>query len=133
MKYTTKNSFLQALESKMGKFINYAGLILVVVMTASIIRNINRALSINKEVDKQKAKIAKMEAENERIERELSKAQSPEFVEKEVRNKLGLVKEGETIVVLPDEETLKKLAPQILDEEDTLPDPNYRKWFKLFL
>ena len=33
---------------------------------------------------------------------------SDEFIEKQLRDKLGLAKKGEIILILPDEETLKK-------------------------
>jgi hypothetical protein len=42
------------------------------------------------------------------------------------------VKEGEVIVVLPDEDILRKLAPLLPTEENTLPEPNWKKWEKLF-
>ena len=43
------------------------------------------------------------------------------------------VKDGETIVVLPEEETLRKMAPRFEREEEVLPDPTWKKWVKLFL
>ncbi|MDP3994252.1 MAG: hypothetical protein Q8P91_00270, partial [bacterium] len=59
-------------------------------------------------------------------------AKKQEYIEKQLRDKLGLSKEGETIVVLPDADTLRKLVPPIPGEEEILPDPNWKKWLKLF-
>ncbi len=128
-----KNELAQAINSKFGKLLGYIGLGIIALMIISIVRNIGRVASIRKEVEKEKQKLEKIEAENKRIEEEIAKAQAPEFIEKQVRDKLGLVKEGETVVVLPDEEALKKLAPKIETQEDYLPDPIWKKWLKLFL
>ena len=128
-----KVTFIQVLEKRFGKLLGYASLLLILLMGISIARNIGRVFAIRKEVEKQRERVVKIEAENKRIEEEITKAQKPEFIERQVRDKLGLVKEGETVVVVPDEETLKKLAPQIDSQEDYLPDPTWRKWLKLFL
>lgn len=121
-----KNKFLQAV-------FRYVLLGFTILLLISIAKNIGKVFAIRAEVAKQKAKVAKIEAENLRIQMEISKAQSPEFIERQVRDKLGLVKEGETVVVLPEIEEVKKLAPKLDLEEDYLPDPNWRKWLKLFL
>lgn len=121
-----KNKFLQAV----FRYVLFGFIILILI---SITKNIGKVFAIRAEVAKQKAKVAKIEAENLRIQMEISKAQSPEFIERQVRDKLGLVKEGETVVVLPEIEEVKKLAPKLDLEEDYLPDPNWRKWLKLFL
>lgn len=127
-----KNRFVQAIGTRFNKIFSYAMLVLVALMAISIVRNIGRVLSIKKEVEKERVKIEKLERENEVIQNEISKAQSPEFIEKQVRDKLGLVKEGEAIVVLPEEEIVKKLAPKVVFEDDYLPDPNWKRWLKLF-
>ena len=44
-----------------------------------------------------------------------------------------MAKEGEIVVILPDPETVRKFAPSIYTEEEPLPDPNWKKWLKLFL
>ncbi len=36
------------------------------------------------------------------------------------------------VVVLPDTATLEKLAPEVPVEQETLPDPNWKKWWNLF-
>ncbi len=106
---------------------------LILLLTLNLLKDINRARQIKEQIASERAKLAKIEADNKKLEEELLHTQSPDFIEKQVRDKLGLAKEGEAIVVLPDEETLKKLAPQAPTEADSLPDPNWRKWLKLFI
>ncbi len=127
-----KDRFIQAIKGRFSKVFSYAILVLVALMVFSMVRNIGRVLSIRKEVEKERLKIEKIEKENERIQADITKAQGTEFVEKQVRDKLGLVKEGEIIIVLPEEEIVKKLAPKVIFEDDYLPDPNWKRWLKLF-
>ena len=115
-----------------GRVWGYAVWVLILILAVSVIRNVRKAISIRSEIAREQAKVDKIKEQNARLEREIAQTQSETFIEKQVRDKLGLVKEGEAIVVLPDEETLRKLAPQIPMEEDTLPDPNWKKWLKLF-
>src|SRR3990170_4508136 len=66
------------------------------------------------------------------LEKKLEEVKSDDYIEKQIRDKLGLAKEGEIVVVLPPPEVVRKLAPKIEEQEDTLPDPNWKKWFHLF-
>lgn len=115
------------------KITGYGFLLIIVLMTLSIIRNIGKITAIRKEVDAERQRIEKLKIENEELQKRISETQSDEFVERQIRDKLGLVKEGEIVMVLPDEEVLRSLAPKLDYEEDSLPDPNYIKWLKLFL
>lgn len=114
------------------KIAGYAIWGLIILLTISVFRNLGRSGQIKDQIQAEKAKLVKIQADNDILLNELAQAQNPNFIEKEIRNKLGLGKEGEATVVLPDTETLKKLAPKISSLVDTLPDPNWVKWKKLF-
>jgi cell division protein FtsB len=116
----------------LGKIAGYAIWGLILILALSVARNVSRDAQINTQVQAEKAKLAKIQADNNNLIQEIAQTQSPDFIEREVRDKLGLGKEGEATVVLPDDDTLRKLAPQMPVENDTLPDPNWVKWEKLF-
>jgi cell division protein FtsB len=115
------------------KALGYATWALIAFLLISTIRNINRVAGIRTQVEKERQRVEKMQADNAKLEEQIAETQGSDFIEKQIRNKLGLAKVGEAIVVLPDEEILRKLAPQITSEEDVLPDPNWKKWLKLFI
>lgn len=127
-----KSRFSANLNSRFGKIKSYLIFILSIFLLVSSIRNISKIIQIRNEVTRERAKIEKQKKDNEDLAKKVAEIQGPSFIEKEVRNKLGLVKPGETIVVLPDTNVLKSLAPKIFLEEDTLPDPNWKKWLKMF-
>lgn len=124
---------MKSLQTAFGRIWGYVAWFLIIILAFSVVRNIKRAASIRSAVDAEQAKVDKIKEENAKLEAEIAETQSQTFIEQQVRDKLGLVKEGEAIVVLPDEETLRKLAPRISEEADTLPDPNWKRWLKLFL
>ncbi len=101
-------------------------------MLVSLIRNIAKVQEAKERLKEKEAYIEEIRKENEKLSQRVEIFKSEEFVEGQLRDKLGLAKEGETIIVLPDEETIKKLAPRDEKEEEILPDPNWKKWFKLF-
>jgi cell division protein FtsB len=124
--------FVENAKNKAKKIAGYLVWLLAALLLISTFRNISRVAAIRSDVEKERQKLEKIKAENASLEAQIAKAQSSGFIEQQLRDKLGLVKEGEVIVVLPDEDTLRKLAPPQLIEENTLPDPNWKKWEKLF-
>ncbi len=114
------------------KIVGYGLWLMIVILGFSVVQNAGKILQTRAEIQKEKNKVVKMQAQNSELEKHLTESQSSAFIEKQVRDKLGLAMPGDAIVVLPDEETLKKLAPQITNENDVLPDPNWKKWEKLF-
>ncbi len=114
------------------KLIGYGLWLMVLVLVFSVVQNARKVVETRAEIQKEQEKVAKMKAQNDELEKQVAEAQSTSFIEKQVRDRLGLAKAGESIVILPDEATLRKLAPQAAREEDTLPDPNWKKWEHLF-
>ena len=72
-------------------------------------------------------KLASVQAEQEKLKNELEYRESNEFVEEEARNRLGLAKEGETIVILPE-----KLQAEAQGSQNTASQKpsNISRWFE---
>ena len=116
----------------MSKIAGYVVWVFIILLSLSVAKNLNRSSQINNQIKAEKTKLAKIEADNKNLQEQLFETQSSDFIEKEVRDKLGLSKPGEAIVVLPDADSLRQLAPKMQVEEDTLPPPNWKKWESLF-
>lgn len=116
------------------KFAHYILILILLVLCLSLLRNISRILSANSRLNEAREVLRKLDDEHADLEKEVTNASSQFFVEKQARDKLGLAKEGETVLVLPDDEVLKKLSPRLNNtEEINLPEPNWKKWLKLFI
>lgn len=106
--------------------------LLIFFFGVSLLRNIAAVSKAKRTIEERRAAVEELKQENERLEKVLVETNSQEFIEKQIRDKLGLAKTGEVVVVLPDEEILESLAPDIPKDTPTLPLTNWQKWYGLF-
>jgi cell division protein FtsB len=123
---------LESIKLKFKSLLSYAIWILVIMLLVSTVKNINRVIGIRKQVEVEKQKVEKMQADNAAIQTQIAQAQGQDYIDKQIRDKLGLTKDGEAVVVLPEESVVRSLAPPETIDTETLPDPNWKKWKKLF-
>ena len=104
-------------------------LILFMAMLIGVILAVNSAKRIHsfsqtsQKVQEAEDRLLELRKENEVLKNELKYKESGEFAEKEIRDKLGLVKEGEAIVVLP-----REPIDQPQESSDKSTKPNWQKW-----
>jgi len=122
-----------SLRKSINKLAGYAIWLLIVLLAFSTVRSFGSAARVKAQIKAEGEKVAKMQKENTELQNRVLLTQSEEFMEKEIRNKLGLVKSGEVVVVLPDAEILKQLAPVQPQDGESLPEPNWKRWLGLFL
>lgn len=110
------------------------GLILAVIVAVFVVYNllsqILDALKSSERLSTEADSLYKLEAKNKELKLKLSQIQSPAFIEKEARNKLGLGKQGETLVIIPDEKIKEVLQASASAKEARLPNP--LGWWKVF-
>ncbi|KKR03108.1 MAG: Septum formation initiator family protein [Microgenomates group bacterium GW2011_GWC1_39_12] len=71
--------------------------------------------------------LVQLQKEQENLQNKLKLAQTPEFIEKEAREKLNLAKIGETIILVEEGE----IQAQTNQKETTI-IPNWKKWWQMF-
>lgn len=98
----------------------------------SLFKSIAKVGEAQKRIEAAKTKVESLRQVQATLETELKKVQSDAFLEKQLRDKLGLAKKGETVVFLPDKEALKGLVPPLPEEENILPKPIRQRWLDLF-
>lgn len=72
-----------------------------------------------------------LRVEKEQLEKELAYRQGSEFIEREARDKLNLLKPGEAVVVL-DRQRPKMVGRASTGGEGQSALPNFRQWLQLF-
>lgn len=107
-------------------------LVVFLILASSSLKSINRIREGDLLIEKTKVRLEKVNQENQKLTEQLQITESEEFVEKQMRDKLGLAKEGEIIIVLPEAEIVKKLAPTLPKDEEVKLKPNWQKWLELF-
>jgi cell division protein FtsB len=125
-----ENLKLKEIISRSGDYFLF---FVIIILSLSLFGNIKRIREADAEISKAQINVENISRENQDIQNRLETMRSETFIEKQLRDTLGLAKEGEIIVILPDDEIVRKFAPEVEEVEDVLPDPNWRKWAKLFL
>lgn len=123
---------MRKIGTKLVSLASYWIIVLIVLLLISLARNILRVVSANKKIESVRQEVTELEKENNSLQAQLEFVSSGEYLEKEARDKLGLAKEGEIVVILPDEEVLQKIAP-VTHGEEFIPKSNWQKWLDLFL
>lgn len=127
-------SFVQILGVFVKIFARYGVLLLALLLLVSLTRNIYRVISARERLVEARHSLEVVRREQVSLEEDLRMVQSDFFKERQARDKLGLSREGEQIVILPDEEILKRLSPRVNKKEQySLPDPIWRQWVNLFV
>ena len=107
--------------------------LLVLILLISLLLALNSSKKIltfrttSQKVAEAEQRLEQVQKENEALKKELEHKKSEEFAEGEIRDKLGLVKEGEAIVVLPKEQESGPLT-----ENNGSDQSNWEKWWKVF-
>jgi cell division protein FtsB len=118
---------------KFQSFIQYLILILALILTFSLIKSISKIAGSERKITEEANSVKELEKQNTDLKTKLEGVKSTQFIEREARDKLGLAKIGEIVVVLPDSDSLKALAPKVQEEKFFLPEPIWKKWMMLFL
>ena len=115
------------------RFLDTFILIIALILIASSVRSIVRIRKAGGELFKVEEEVEKIEFENQELRMRLDESQSNEYIEKQLRDKLGLARDDEVVVILPSEEVIRKFAPIRQEEQETLPEPNWKRWVNLFI
>jgi cell division protein FtsB len=102
------------------------------ILASSMFKSLKRIKEGDILIEKTRVRLEKINQENQKLANQLQITESPVFVEKQLRDKLGLAREGEVIVVLPEPEIVKKLAPVLPQDEEMRLETNWQKWMGLF-
>jgi cell division protein FtsB len=115
----------------MTKFLSLFVLIAVLsLIVFGLGKQIFFALQAGKRLDDAAEQVNNLQQQNRVLKDQLTQAQKYDFIEEQARDKLNLVKPGETVVVVPSQLVDRVLAAEKHVEEVKL--PNWQGWLKLF-
>lgn len=104
------------------------GVVFCLIVAIGVVKSVFTLTAKRSIVQEQKDVLRELEAKNADLMVRLKEATTSAFVERQARNKLGLVKEGETVVIL-DAEKVGKLR---LGKEGDDALPLWKQWWGLF-
>lgn len=112
-----------------NKFVVVIILIIGLVAGYNLISQIIQATKSGERLSEAADAVYRLEIKNKELKNKLENIQSPQFIEEEVRNKLGFGKAGETMVIIPDEKIKQILGAS---ESAAIRLPNWLGWWKVF-
>lgn len=101
-----------------------------ILVFVSLVKTIYRTYQSGKRLSTLGVEVESLEGEKETLEKILTERKSEEFLEKEAREKLNLVKPGETLVVLETTEDTEESAEDT--EKGIFSLSNPQRWWYLF-
>lgn len=114
----------------MKKLVIILTIVLLLGLFYSFGKQIYSSLQTGSRLDKEVGDLTKLQNKNAALKKRLSEVQGIQFVESQARDKLGLARAGETIVIIPQEEIDKVLQQSQVAKMVVL--PNWQAWLKLF-
>ena len=104
----------------------------VVIVGSSIFRDLKKAKEVEKIIKKEEEEVFNLRKKRNELEKRIEETKDIDNIERQLRDKLGLARENEIIIVLPDDETLRSFSPKLEEEKEIPVDPNWKKWVKIF-
>lgn len=111
------------------KIILVLGILIVLAAARGLIMQTIDAVRSGERLSQSADAVYKLEIKNKELKKQLAKVGSVEYLEEEVRNRLGLAKKGETLVVIPEEKLKAVLGAS---QSAVVRFPNWLGWLKVF-
>lgn len=125
--------YFTSVKEKIMQYFRFVVVIFMVILVMSLVGNIVSIRKAESKITEAEERVEKLKREREELEQELASIESSFYVEKQLRDNLGMSKENEIVLVLPEDTVLRKLAPVEKREEIESPQPNWKKWMDLFI
>jgi cell division protein FtsB len=113
------------------KVLYLVAIVLFGVILSSLGRQIYDSLEVGRRLDKETEDLVKLQRENSELKKQLTQVQSVSFIEQQARDNLNFSRQGETVMVIPQEEVDKIL--NLNKTEKSEPESNWRGWLRLFV
>ena len=117
------------------RIVSWLWVIAGVVLISRSASNIYRLWKAGERVTQAEGRLAGLKQENEQLNRELTELQTPEYMERLVREKLGYGRPGEVVLVVPDGQVESGNPPAgragLKVESEKV--PNWKQWRRLYL
>lgn len=104
--------------------------LIVAFIAYNLINQIIHTLGASNRLSIVAERVYRLEVKNKELKNRLLEIKSLQFIEEQARNKLGLVKPGETVIIIPDSKIKEILGSTESAKEAML--PNWLGWWRVF-
>jgi cell division protein FtsB len=118
------------MNSRRRRLLRTLTLIVGILIIVSLSRRIYSLWRRADVVRERHEELQKVQDENRRLKEKLSEVRGPEFVEQQARDKLGLIREGEIVVLIEAPSAASSAGTPVHQQSDR--ELKWRAWWKLF-
>lgn len=127
------SEYILRIKENISRYSNLLVILFALFLIISLFRNVNRINKARDRIGEKNVDVQELAEDNEELKRRIEEIESTEYIERQIRDNLGMVKEGEIVIILPEDDVLRDLAPEVLTEKEDIPYANWEKWRNLFL
>jgi len=110
-------------------WVSFGLLVLGVFLAVRISLNVIRLYRAGGRLQDAQKELAAATVDNQRLKQQLQEVQTPQYMEREARDKLGYGKPGEIVVVIPEDEISQVGLQQ---QQKQVKVPIWEQWRKLY-
>ncbi len=126
-------NYLSIIQEKIQRYVRLISVVIVLGLFISLIGNVVSIRRAQYKITEAELRVEKLKNEHEELSAQLESVENDEYIEAQLRDKLGMAKEGEVVLIMPSDDIVRRLAPSQEEYEPVLPDPNWKKWLNLFM
>lgn len=105
-------------------------ILMVLSLAYNLVRQISGTTGSSDRLGQMIEEVQKLEAKNKELRQKLEQIKSAGFIEEQARNKLGLGRDGETVVIIAENRLKEVLGAS--ESATIIRLPNWLGWFRLF-
>ena len=109
------------------RFVRYLLFFISILLFVSLIKSWLHFQKRTQVLKNAENKLYAQKEEQQKLERELAKVESRQFVEKQARDKLNMTREGEIMIIIPSPVIIEEPTPTPVDNSS-----NWQKWMGVF-
>jgi cell division protein FtsB len=113
------------------RFLYWLAIIISLMLIVNFSKDLFTLLGRKDRIDQAEKRLAEVKQKNQELKIQKNQYQQEEFFESEARDKLLMAKEGEVVVILPEE--LKDLKDEALIIVKPLQLPVWQQWLEIFM
>ncbi len=110
-----------------SRFVRMTALIICITVGIGVVRSVYTLSKKKGLIAERQQALLTLTKKNFELQEELKQATSAAFIEKAARDKLGLVREGETVVIMD-----KSQITNPNDQKSPQELPSWKQWWRLF-
>lgn len=114
------------------RLLAYIIMVLSVTVSVKLVKDIIRLWNVDDRLIKAEKELSLAKGEKLKLEEEISKVESGEIFEKQIRNTLKMARLNEEVVIIPDKARGKQAGFEIENEKETEDLSNFQKWQRVF-